>query len=257
MTTNTSSSKRKKVDWDKKNNSDSERIKQRAQKKKIITDKTDSNIPSKLQRVPLASGQPLLRLRQKIHEIYDEEDENDNIVTNPLYFNIELVEDMEKSKQEKILLENLRQTKEQELTDKMNTIMSTALAADKAGLKPKMTKTDAVRTTSAEYNPQKLERQTIHDKIEKPLRLNGNVERGQLSQTVAGIRNTRKMLSPDSLTNLDAKEVPDLADETNSEDLAKVILKKAGRKGPKKSLLEIAEGLNKYKDMDNENKKDN
>ena len=100
MTTNTSSSKRKKVDWDKKNNSDSERIKQRAKKKNLAKYKIDSNIPKTLQKVPLATGKPLLRLRQKIREIYEEDDEVNDIINQP-YFNIELLEDMEKSQKEK------------------------------------------------------------------------------------------------------------------------------------------------------------
>lgn len=249
----TSSKKRKTVDWNKKCSSDSERIKQRAQKKNLIPTEIDSNIPASIQKVPLASGQPLLRLRQKIREIYDEDEEND--IINQSYFNIELVEDMDQSQKEKIQLETIRQTKEQELTSKMNIIMSTALAADKAGLKTTMTKDDANRATSAEYSPQKLQKETLHDKIEKPLNLKGEINNSQISKTVKGIKRAQKYLSADSLKDMDAKDLPELAEETKPQDLAQTVLKKTGRKGPKKSLFEIAEGLNKYKDIDDENQK--
>lgn len=253
MTANKPSGKKNKVDWNKKNVSDSERIKQRAQKRNMTPkEDKDINMPQSLQKVPLASGEPLLRLREKIKEIYnDEKDE----ITTPLYFNIELIDENEQTKKEQSEKDIIRQTKEQELTAKMNIIMSSAIAANKAGLNPKMTKTDANRATSAEFNPQKLQQKTLHDKIEKPLNLDGAIKTDKLSETVEGINKLTNHFSPDSLKNLKSKDIPDLKDDLITEDIEDTAQNKHIKRSPKKSLLEIAQGLNKYKDFDNENQK--
>ncbi len=248
MSQNSQTDKHKVVDWEKKSGSDSERINKRMKKRKPAACAVPDSFPV---RPPRAVGQPLLRLRKKIKEIYEEEDEDENA---PL-FNIELFEEMDENKQQKEASETLRITKQMELAGKLNLIMNTALVAEQAGLNPKMTAEDAKLANTAEYDLKKIRSKTLNSKVEKPLGLKGKLPEQDISTAVKGIKKAKENLPPDSLADFPAGDAAELA-ALDEEDMAELILRKSGRKAPKKSLSEIAKGLNNLNSIEN-NEPDN
>ena len=213
MTEKKAPNKRKIVDWDKKSSSDSDRLLNRSREK---------SEPKKKSRPPRATGKPLMRLREKIKEIYedDEYEDQDDLINNPLY-QIKLIQDDEnlQKKEEEIIKIN----KLQQLTAKLNIIMNTAIASIKANLKANINAKDMQMADNPELSFKDVKVKSIQQKITKPL----NIE----------------------------DETPFVADEIDSKELAKLVLEKTGRnrKKTKKSLAEITQELNKFKDLEQEN----
>ncbi len=237
--------KRKIIDWNKKSGSDSERISKRMQGREELSDAaTTTNAASKAIRPPRATGQPLLRLRQKIKEIYDDEEDEET----PL-FNIELFEEQDEKRQEKQSTDTIRLTKQMELAGKLNLIMNSALIAEEAGLSSKLTAQDAQLADTPEYDLKKVRRETFKNKIEKPLKLKGELSEKKLTDAAKGLKKAQQALGKEALKDFPADDAAMLA-TLDEEDMAKLILKKTGRKSPKKSLSEIAKGMNKLNSLD-------
>lgn len=243
MTEQKKAPKRKAIDWNKKSDEDKSRISKRIERRSELKDSAVTNNDS---RPPRAIGLPLLRLKSKIKEIYDEDDEDEN---TPL-FNISLIEEeseplLAKRKSD----ETLTITKQQQLTGKLSLIMDTAIISDEIGLSPKMTAKDAARATSAEYDLKKLRRQTVKEKIEEPLGLEGEITEKNLKKAAKGLKNAKQKLPDNALEGFPAQDAEELI-ELDEEDMAKLILKKSGRRKPKKKLSEIAKGLNQFKNLE-------
>ena len=234
-----------------------------------------------------AAGQPLQRLRQKIKEVYDDDDDEDE--NAPGFFNISLLD--EEEAENGVLpagtvpdparneSETLRITREQQLAGKLDAILSSSMAAREAGLSPRASRTDARLANSAEYDVKKIRRQTLKEKISEPLGLKGHLPEKELSQALRGLKNAAETLEPslhsaasqaplsaaplaslqretsDILNGLPAETAPELAKEDDEKALARLILEKSGRGAPRKKLSEIAKGLKPFKK--NENTADN
>lgn len=246
-------SKRALTDWSKKNSSDRERINekidQRAQQSDYAPVRSDSHAKT---LPPQISGTPLLRLRTKIREVYDEEDEEEDEYTP--FFNISLLNEQfeEEQQKENTAVETVRITKQQQLAERLNIIMNSALAAQKAGLNPEMTAQDARLADSPEYSLKKIRRKTIKEKIEKPLGLKGEIPEKKLSQTVKAIKKARKTLPPDTLKGMPAEDVEKLNSTETSQDMARLILKKSGRTSLQKPLAQIIRENNTDKEKGQE-----
>lgn len=254
MTEQQNPKKRKIIDWNKKSGEDAGRITKRMQHRAELSDAaaTDNDAAKKLP--PRAVGLPLLRLRKKIKEVYDEEEEEEY---TPL-FNIDLLGEEEQIHRHNEQKNFADIAKQQLLTGKLSTIMSTALVAEEAGLNPKMTTHDIDLINSAENNPQTIRRQTMKKKVEEPLGLKGKLPEKNLKKSVKAVKKAKKELPADALQGFPANELEDII-ELDKEDMAKLILKKSGRHAPKKKLSEIAKGLNQFKNFetDDTNGKEN
>ncbi len=236
MTEQQNPKKRKIIDWNKKSGNDSSRITKRMEQRAELADSAATTNDAATKLPPRAVGLPLLRLRKKIKEVYDEEDEEEY---TPL-FNIDLLgEEEERRNDEQKNTAHI--AKQQLLTGKLNTIMSTALVAGEAGLNPKMTAADVELINSAEYDVKTIRRQTMRKKVEEPL---------GLKKSVKAIQKAQKELPEDALQGFPAEELDDII-ELDKEDMAKLILKKSGRDAPKKKLSDIAKGLNQFKNFEN------
>lgn len=283
MTEQLAPNQKKIVDWDKKSDSDAERISKRLEGRSELDDRasTVNDVSSR----PVA-GQPLQRLRQKIKEVYDDDDEDENA---PGFFNISLLD--EEETENGILpvgtvpdparneSETLRITREQQLAGKLDAILSSSMAAREAGLSPRVSRADARLANSAEYDVKKIRRQTLKEKISEPLGLKGHLPEKDLGQALRGLKNAAETLEPslhsaasqtplsaaplaslqretsDILNGLPAETAPELAKEDDEKALARLILEKSGRGAPRKKLSEIAKGLKPFKK--NENTADN
>ena len=114
MTEQLAPNQKKIVDWDKKSDSDAERISKRLEGRSELDDRTSTvndvsvrpvaertaapvrpathpaAANSAASRPAPAAGQPLQRLRQKIKEVYDDDDDEDE--NAPGFFNISLLD---------------------------------------------------------------------------------------------------------------------------------------------------------------------
>lgn len=224
MTEKQAPNKRKIIDWNKKSSSDSDRFLSRTK------DKDDK---PKKSRPPRATGKPLMRLRKKIKEIYEEDDyeDQDDLINNPLY-QINLIQDQEniiqnQEKFHKKEIEVLKISKQQELTSKLNIIMNSALAAQKANLNAEITEKDLKTADKPELTFKEVRKKTIKEKLATPL----DIE----------------------------EETDSIENEKDPAKLAKLVLEKSGRKKitKKKSLMEIAQGLNRFKDFETDENAEN
>lgn len=256
MTEPKKQSKKKTINWDEKSADDSCRFTRTIQKRNQDKNAALAQNSCSPTRQPLAMGLPLLRLRRKIKEVYDlkiDDEEEDK----PL-FNINLIEDEPDDEIEnnpKQVYETIRITKQQQLTGKLNLIMDTALIAEEVGLSPKASKQDAELANSAEYDLKKVRKKTVKEKISKPLKLKGEVSEKNLPKAAKGLKKAKKELSDEALEDFLIDQADELI-ELDKEDMAKLILKKSGRKAPKKSLAEIAKGLNEFKNLEETETKD-
>lgn len=217
MTEKKAPNKRNIVDWNKKSESDSDRLLSRSKEKNNTTKKS---------RPPRATGKPLLRLREKIKELYEDDDyeDQDDLINNPLY-QIKLIQDEEN--QQKKDQDLLKINRLQQLTTKLNIIMNTAIASIKANLKGDINAKDMQLADKPELSFKEVKVKSVEQKITKPL----NIE----------------------------EETPFVADEMDTQQLAKIVLEKTGRtrKKSKKSLVEITQELNRFKDIEQENLDEN
>jgi len=247
--------KRKLVDWDTKSGNDSERISKRLEGRALLEENATTKNDSKPKSIPAAprKGAPLLRLRKKIRDVYDDEDEDEDEVTAP-FFNITLMDedeeerDKEREEREKLL----RITKQQQMAGKLNAIMDTATTAKQLGLDGHPTKEDARMIHSAEYTPEDVRRKSFKSKVTEPLGIRGDVPDNEREKAAIAMKRAHHELPDESLKNMPAKEVAQLADAPTEEEMADLILKKSGRKKPKKSLVEIAKEINRYEQMEQE-----
>lgn len=236
---------KKQFDWKKKSVDDSSRITKHMQKRDEEKDKKFINNPNSCP--PRAIGLPLLRLRKKIQEVYDNEDDEDEY--SP-FFNISLVEDEpDDIITQKKVNNTFNIAKQQEITGKLNLIMDTALIAEELGLPAKLTTKDETLASIPEYNLEKTRKEALKEKIEKPLGLTGEISEKKLPKAIKGLKKATKQLPEDSLKDFPINAAEDFI-ELDEEDMAKLILKKSGRKAPKKKLSDIAKGLNQFKSFE-------
>lgn len=251
--------KRKLVNWEKKSNNDDERISKRLDGRALLVNEATTKNDAKPKIIsPITTKAPAVKVLKKIKEAYDEEDEDEEDSVYAPFFDISLIEDDEQErKEDKKEQETLAITKEQQLVSKLNIIMNTAIDAEEAGLSGKLTQKDLNRINDAEYNPDKLERKTIKEKIEKPLNLKGDIDKKDPRSTLESLKKLAKELPDDALEGLLIQDIPEIEQATNQEEMAKLILEKSGRLKPKKDLLEIAtESENIKRVLTNSNEKE-
>ena len=243
--------KRKLVDWEKKNGSDSERISKRLEGRSELDDAVTTKNDSKPKRDPLQNnpaqkGAPLLKLRRKIREACDEDEEEDEGDVIAPFFNISLIDDdeLEHNKAREEAERTMRITKQQQLAGKLNLAMSTAMSSPDFMDTPTKNKKNA-----ASENRTKMHRRTIRQTSEstKP-HFSHTLSEEELEEAL--LDNNNDFTDSDKDISKEA-ETP-LNEELDQEDLAKLILQKSGRKAPKKSLIEIAKGINRYESYEQE-----
>ena len=234
--------KRKLVDWKKKNGSDDERISKRLDRRAQLEDaSTTKNDAKPKLTVPVPSKAPLIKQRKKIKEVFDEDEDDEQEITTAPFFNISLIDDEQEHEQsEKKEKDTLRITKEQQLVSKLNIIMDTAINAEKLGLSSQITSTDLKRLYDAEHNPSELLKKTINDKISKPLGLKGKIDETQLRPTLEALKELSQEFSEDALSGVPIRDLPEITQAPNQEEMAKMILKKSGRTSPKRKSSKLA-----------------
>lgn len=247
--------RRKLIDWNKKSGSDDERISKRLEGRALLADSAttqNDSRPQNTQTIPPRTT-PLLKIRKRIREACDDEEEDEDENVYVPFFNISLIEDREHEyddtnalpRSQQKATETLRITKEQEMAGKLNILMDTAMLAGKAGLSPKMTARDTRLLNTPDYNPSRLRRKAIKQKIEQPLQLKGEVREKELPQLTQAVNQLKKDFPLDSLKDLSPQDIIELDKQDDEEQVAKMILEKSGRKPKRKpqSLVELAKDI--------------
>lgn len=246
MTKEVAPNKKEIINWEKKSASDAARISKRLEGRAELEDAATTENSTKLRKPASPSPQSLNRLRKKIKEVYDDEDEDEEEST---FFNINLLgdealqdEEAMRNRQEQ---ETIRISKEQQKAGKLGAIMSANMAAKEVGLSDAPTLQDERLLNSAEYDPQKIRREVFKQKITKPLRIKGEIPTTDMEKSLQGIKNIQEQFSSEELKNLPAEDMKDFAEERDENELAKLILKKSGRRAPTKKLSEQIKEMNK------------
>lgn len=247
------------TDWTQKNTSDNERIKRHMDERIQISDSSSTQKDFQPKTPPAPSKtQPLLRVRKNINEAYDEEDEEDESYIP--FFNISLINENEREynhndeikQKEKNELDTIRITKQQQMAGKLNVIMDTMVTAEKAGLPKKFTAHDGELLNSAEYNLPKTRRKAVREKIEKPLKIEGEIPEKKLQNTVKAAKKVKKETSLESFEGLNADDIIELDEADEKETMAKLILQKSGRKNKPKDLIQLAKEINRIEQQQQE-----
>ncbi len=239
MTEDLAPNKKELINWEKKSASDAARITKRLEGRAELEDEATTKNAANLRKPASPSPQALNRLRKKIKEVYDDEEDEEEGNT---FFNIDLLDNEEiydeeqaRARQEK---ETIRITQEQQMAGKLSAVMSANMAAKAAGQPSAPTREDARLLNSSEYTPTEIRRQVLKQKIVEPLNLKGDLPEENLEKSIRGIKNIKKEFSEEELKNIPAKEISDFAEEKDENELAKLILKKSGRRAPTKKLSE-------------------
>lgn len=237
MTEELAPNKKELINWEKKSASDAARITKRLVGRAELEDAATTENATQLRKPASPSPQALNRLRKKIKEVYDEEDEDEEGNT---FFDINLLDNQEiydeeqaRSRQEK---ETIKITQEQQMAGRLSAVMSANMAAKAAGQSSSPTREDARLLNSSEYTPAEIRRQVLKQKVVKPLNLQGDIPDENLEKSIQGIKNIKKQFSEEELQNLPAENMSDFAEERDENELAKLILKKSGRRAPTKKL---------------------
>ena len=251
--------KKNTTNWKNKNKIDNERIKKRIDDRIEISDSSPTQKDFQPKNPPIKQKKTThMRIRKNINEAYDEEDEEDESYVP--FFNISLLNESdreynnndEQKHLEKNELETIRIAKEQQMAGKLNVIMDTMLMAEKAGLHPHFDKEDQKILNSAEYNIPKARRKLVTEKIEKPLKIDGEIPENKLEKTVKSIKSITDNMSSEAVEGLSAEEIIELDEEDKKEELAKLILQKSGRKKKPKSLIQLAKEINEIEKQQKE-----
>lgn len=261
MTEELTPNRKKKINWKEKSASDSARISKRLEGRELLAEEATTLNSATLKKIPPLTTQPLNRLRKKIKEVYDDE-EDDEDENGTVFFNINLLDEENtdhKNDSPQKADETLQIMKEQQMAGKLNSIMSANLATEDLNLPSRITKEDERLLNSAEYDTTETRRQILKNKITKPLGIEGDIPEQELKKTLQDIKTIQKELSLDDLAPLKTKDISDIAEEKDENEMAKLILEKTGRQlpcisTPMKRKLEkrVAEEYKKRKEKSNE-----
>lgn len=190
--------------------------------------KNPKNIPLGIQKI-----------RKKVREVYDEEDEEDDYTYT---FSVlpQMTEEAEDNKLLKGLTEDEKRTlKQQETIDivkaqqdvgKMEALHIAHNLAKEAGLKGLSEKTVAAGIQEATFRPQEIQEKVIKKDVSEKLGIRGKLSDGKIIQAARGIKKIENLGGQKAAKNLDMKDVVKAGEDKLDEiKLAELILEKSGQ----------------------------
>ena len=179
----------------------------------------------------------LKKLRKKIRDIYDEDDEDEN---DYVYSQVKMPEQEE----DNVLLNALNDDEKRMFRQK-NTIENTRMQQDagkmealhiannlarEAGLKNLSRKVLDAGMQQATFNPQETQEKIIKKEVGGKLGIRGKLEDGKIIQAARGIKKVEQLGGQKAAKNLDMKEVVKAGeDKLTDRQLAELILEKSGQ----------------------------
>lgn len=235
-------------------------------------DKKEKNLMKTPRPENLALG--LKKLRKKVREVYDEEDdedENETIFAPLPYLQEEenpllnaLTEDEKRLFWQKNTIEN---TQMQQTAGKMEALQIANNLAKEAGLQNIDRKALNKGMNEASFRPQELQEKIIRKEVSGKLGIKGDIEKGKILEAARGIKKVEMLGGKEAVKNLDMRDIVKAGEEKLDEiKLAEMILEKSGQ-DIKKRKKRLQEGKDKLelkhfklpneKDKKKENKKQN
>lgn len=177
----------------------------------------------------------LAKMRSKIREVYDEEDEDDNYLTH-----VKQPKDEEQMLFEALTEAEKKALKQKEATDtvrkqqdvgKMEALTVAHNFAKEVGEKGLSKKMVASEMQNALFNPQNAQEKVVEKTVSKKLGIRGKIEQRKIIQAARGIKKIEQFGTKKATKNLDSKDIVKVGeDKIDEQKLAKLILEKSGQK---------------------------
>ena len=226
-------------DWKKKGFSNNERLtlkndvkeaQKYAENKKTPLSKKNKVTPENL---PLG----LKKLRKKIRDIYDEEDDDEN---DTYFAHIKMPEQEEDNTLLYALNEDERNiykqknvfetSKMQQDAGKMEALHIANNLAREAGLNNISRKAIEMGMQQATFDPQKTQEEVIRKEVGGKLGIKGKLDDGKIIQAARGIKKVEQLGGKNAAKNLQMKDIVKAGEEKLSDiELAEMILEKSGQ----------------------------
>ena len=198
--------------------------------------KTPLSKKSKIKSENLPLG--LKKLRKKIRDIYDEEDEDEN---DFIFTQIKMPEQEEDNTllnslnddekrifRQKNTIEN---TQMQQNAGKMEALHIANNLAREAGIKNLSKKVIDAGMQQATFNPKETQEKVIKKEVGGKLGIKGKIDDGKIIQAARGIKKVEQLGGQQATQNLNMKDIIKAGEEKLSDkQLAELILEKSGQK---------------------------
>ena len=214
-------------------------LKNNALEAEAFQEKQNKNRPKKRMKPPQTLPLGLLKLKKKVREVYDEEDEEEDYMYTALpIFQMREEEDDGRlmhglSENEKRVLkqkETIDTVKALQTAGKMEALHEAHNLAREAGLKGLSEKTVAESMQEASFKPKEMQEKAIEKDVSKKLGIKGKMRDGQIIQVARGIKKVENLGGQKAAKNLDMKDIVKAGEEKLDEiKLAELILQKSGQ----------------------------
>ena len=176
----------------------------------------------------------LAKMRSKIREVYDEEDESEDYlahVKQPKDEDLTLFEALTESEKKALKQKEATDTvRKQQDVGKMEALTVAHNFAKEAGEKGLNKKMVASEMQNALFEPQNTQERVVEKTVSKKLGIRGKIEQGKIIQAARGIKKIEQFGTKKSIKNLDSKDIIKVGeDKIDEQKLAKLILEKSGQ----------------------------
>jgi len=192
--------------------------------------KNKKKLRMKAKKLPVG----LAKMRSKIREVYDEEDETEDYllhVKQPKDEDLTLFEALTEA--EKKALKQKEATdmvRKQQDVGKMEALTVAHNFAKEVGEKGLSKKMVAAEMQNAVFDPQNTQEKVVEKTVSKKLGIRGKIEQGKIIQAARGIKKIEQFGTKKSTKNLDSKDIIKVGeDKIDEQKLAKLILEKSGQ----------------------------
>lgn len=179
----------------------------------------------------------LQKLRKKIRDIYDEEEDEDEYT---IFTNIKMPEQEEDNTllnalddDEKMIFRQkntIESTKMQQDAGKMEALHIANNLAREAGLSNINQKQIEIGMQQASFDPVTTQEKVIKKEVGEKLGIKGKIEDGKIIQAARGIKKIEQMGGPTATQNMNMKDIVKAGEQKLSEiELAELILEKSGQ----------------------------
>lgn len=181
----------------------------------------------------------LQKIRKKIKEVFDEEDEEEDFYAHtfnkaPVIFEPEektlynaLTDEEKRLFQAKTTEKNVKM---QQTAGKMEALHLANNLAREAGLNNLSKKVIAGKMQQAIFEPEKMQEQIIKKEVSEKLGIKGHLKDGKIIQAARGIKKVENLGGKEAAKNLEMKDIIKAGEEKLDElKLAELILKKSGQ----------------------------
>ena len=237
----------------------------------IYENKHKKNLNQSAQKNPKSLPVGVLKMRQKIRDIYDEDEED---IYDYTFVKAPKIEEETKNNSEEAQSEAQKTaqkqketndiTKAQQNAGKMEALEVASRLAREAGLKGLKKQTVHKGMQEAVFRPQHTFNKAIEKDVVKELGMKGQVKDKQIIQAVRGIKTVENLGTKKAVKNLDMSDVVKVGEKKmDQKELAELILKKSGQditkyqsKNPKKQDAKLKSLENNQSDNQNQKKGD-